>query len=211
MRTANAKQPAVNSKTGVAWTEAEKQAYAQAQQAGFEVLMGHFRGKGAKSRMAFPARVLEFSDEPYEKTETIEGVTTVRPVSDVKVELTQPGCEGLRFVMSVTDRPNTIQNTGSALNHLYCAATHRQVKEFGVFQWNPQDIIGKEVFAVIQKGNPRSDGARGGYWSELKDFEEMVPDTAVPAAAPAPAPKKAKARPAPDPEVPADDVDDVPF
>jgi hypothetical protein len=132
-------------------------------------------------------------------------------------------------VMAVTDNPNTIQNTGSALNHLYVAATHRRVPEFGRFSWDPEDIIGKEVFAVVQRGNPRSDGKRGGFYSELKDFEELLPEEAsnpqpvVYAANPTTAAPSAKTAAAkntasstarkrqPDPETPVDDVDDVPF
>jgi hypothetical protein len=215
-RTANAKE-ATNSATGEKWTEEQKAAYSAQQDTAFANFMRHYRGKAAKARVSFLAKVLEFSEEPYEKSDTINGVTTRRMVSDVKVELTEPGCEGIRFVMAVTDNPNTIQNTGSALNHLYVAATHRRVPEFGRFSWDPEDIIGKEVFAVIQRGNPRTDGKRGGFYSELKDFEELLPEDPTPAA---PSAKTAAAKNTasstarkrqPDPETPVDDVDDVPF
>lgn len=213
-RTANAKQSSGNG--GEKWTDEQRAAYQAQQDAGWANFVNYYRGKGAKARVSFLARVLEFSDEPYEVTETIEGVTKSRMVSDVKVELTQPGVEGLRFVMKVTDNPNTIQNGGSALNHLYTAATHRAVPEHGRFTWDPeQDLIGKDIFAVIQRGNPRTDGVRGGFWSELKDFEELVPEE-TPAPKPTPARAKKVATPkSADPETPAAagdyDPDDVPF
>lgn len=218
-RSANAKPAKLNA-SGKPMTEAEKAALSLQQDAAFKVFARRFRNYEPKDRLPFVVKVIEFSDAPWEKTETFNGQQQKRMVSTVKVELVEAGMEGIRFQMDATDNPrtNTVQNPNSALNHLVRAATGRAIPESGSFIWDTNEVLhedaggtGKLVLAYIARGQDNPDGRRGGLYSELKDFGKYVApepeeDEETPVAARPVPKKKAKAAPVEDPE-----LDDVPF
>lgn len=217
---------------GKQWTEEEKAAYQRQQERAFKNFGKYFAGQtDPKTRVPFLAKVIEMEDEPTTKDKgfgPFSGTT-------VKVELVAPGVEGIRFVIDVTDNPDTIKNPDSALNHLYRAATGKTVPNEGIFTWDTFEILhesveggtGRLVMAVIQRGRDRNDGKRGGLWSELKDFqpyiapptfEDDVDEEVHPPMPPHSLPKPKRtyhanpvaltAPPAEDPEL---DTDEVPF
>lgn len=175
----------------VTMTPEESAALTARLEAAFRIFARRFKGRGPNDKVRFTCRVLEMSDEPFAHTDNF-GTTAMR--SMVKVELTEPGMEAIRFVTHITDNPQkfTVQNTKSVLNHLVRAATGREIPESGPFLWDTDDVVGKTVVAVIRKGGDRTDGQRGGLWSEIKDFEPYFPETdeEEEAAPPAPVPAK---------------------
>jgi hypothetical protein len=178
--TAAAARPTSGPKDGgKQWTEEEKAAYNRQQERAFKNFGKYFAGQAdPKTRVPFLAKVIEMEDEPTTKDKGFGPFTG----TTVKVELVAPGVEGIRFVIDVTDNPDTIKNPDSALNHLYRAATGKTVPVSGVFTWDTAEILhesveggsGKLVMAVIQRGKDRNDGKRGGLWSELKDFQPYI-------------------------------------
>lgn len=203
---------------GVQYTEAEKADYERKQQRAFRNFAKYFQGQSnPKARLPFRAKVVEMSDEAWSKTD----IFGTRMVSTVKVELTDAPIAGIRFNLDVTDNPDTVKNPDSALNHLYYAATGIMPPVTGRFGWDTVDIIGKEVNALIERGNDRDDGKRGGLYSALRDFaplvvaptfeddeDEAATEFQFASAAPAKrAPARQKQVPAQDPEL----DDGVPF
>lgn len=180
-------------------------------EAAFKIFARRFRGRGPKDRVRFVCRVMEMSEEPFLHTDNF-GTQAMR--SMVKVELLEAGMDCIRFVTHITDNPakNTVQNTKSVLNHLVRAATGRDIPEDGPFLWDTDEVVGATVVAVIARGGDRSDGQRGGLWSEIKDFEPYFPDTdEEEEEAPAPVPVPAKRGRAKTAAVATAEDDEVPF
>ena len=184
--------------------------------AAFKVFARRWRGyTDPKDRQDFVARVVSMSDEPFQYTHPTFGDT--RWVSEVKVELVEPGLEGIRFIARPTDNPhtNTVTNPDSALNHLVRAATGLRIPERGTFTWDTNDVVGKLVIAVIERGKDNPGGPRGGLYSEVKDFKKYVPpaeDEEEEEPAPKPLPRATAPRRRPTPELEVDpELDDVPF
>jgi hypothetical protein len=176
----NAKPRTNSANGGEQWTEAQKAAYQQAQAKAFRNFAKYFEGQpDSDVRIGFLAKVIEISDEPHETTNRFgTHITTL-----VKVELVDKPVAGIRFQAELTDNPDTIQNPKAAMNHLYKAATGKEVPEFGKFEWDTSDILhesvegghGRLVMAIIKRGGDRDDGQRGGLWSELRDFGPYIP------------------------------------
>ena len=194
--------------------------------AAFKVYARRWRGfTDKKDRQRFLARVIHLDDNPSMQTDNF-GETKMRSL--VKVELVEKGMEAIRFQTLLTDNPktNTVQNPNSALNHLVRAATGRSIPEAGNFNWDTDEVVGQLVWAEIERGNDRTDGQRGGLYSELKDFARYVPvdddedeaaeEIPIPASATrkrgasATSGTKAKTPPAAEPDYDAE-LDDVPF
>lgn len=174
-RSANAAKKTVNAE-GANLTPEQQAELKLRLEAAFKLFARKFRGRGPKDTVRFVCRVMEMSEEPFLHTDNF-GTTAMR--SMVKVELLEEGMEAIRFVTYLTDNPknNTVQNHKAVLNHLVRAATGREIPEHGPFLWDTDEVVGATVVAVIRKGGERTDGQRGGLWSEIKDFETYFPDT----------------------------------
>lgn len=156
---------------GQEWTDEQKLEYSE-QWKRFAKLMAS-RPVGAKRN--FKAAVLEVSD-PVLKERKFQGVSTVRKCRTIKVELREPGLDMLRFI---TDSADNVQNEKTALNHLYIAVTGETPPREGRFSYDVDDLEGAIVQAVIKKGPAREDGQRGGFYSDLVDFEGVYEDTGI--------------------------------
>lgn len=164
---------------GAAWTPEQRAAYANTESA-FAVYM---KNRNVGERRWFPAVILEIGEVHTIENTHPQATSKTRKVRTVKFELRgnplvalaggdAASPDGMRFQKDSADNP---YNDKTLLNAI-CRATVGEPDPKKPFTVNWQDLIGTAVEVEIEKQNPRSDGKRGGFYSELKDVRRLIVD-----------------------------------
>jgi hypothetical protein len=152
------------------FSEEDKIAY----EAKWKLFASRMGNRPVKGRRNFRGVVREIG--PVETVpNTFPGVApgTMKQQRTLVCEITEPGLEGLRFHTDTADNP---RNDKTRLYALVVAATGQVPPQYGPFNLDLDSLVDVPVQLVIQKGEARQDGKRGGVYAKVATFEAVYED-----------------------------------
>lgn len=152
---------------GTQYSEEDKAAY----QAKWEKYATLFAKTPQGGKRSLRGRVLKITG-PIKKDDKFNPGTK-KKVFELECELRHPGVEGLKFNQDVT----ASLNEKATFQHLYVSVVGENPDESGEYMdLEPGIVTCRDVNFVIKKGKPRDDKKRGGFSSNISDFEPIYDD-----------------------------------